>query len=92
MKRAARPAATPAADSAEATEPQASAQPAQKTPAPSVPARGSYHHGNLRDALVMRGIEILDTQGFDALSLRQAARDVGVSQAAPLHHLSLIHI
>lgn len=86
MKRASRPAATPATDSADATEPQVSVQPAPKTPAPSVPARGSYHHGNLRDALVMRGIEILDTQGFDALSLRQAARDVGVSQAAPLHH------
>ena len=55
-------------------------------PVKNVPARTSYHHGNLRDALVMRGIEILDTQGFDALSLRQVALDVGVSQAAPLHH------
>jgi AcrR family transcriptional regulator len=50
------------------------------------PQRSSYHHGNLHDALVMRGIEILNTQGFAALSLRQAAHDVGVSQTAPLHH------
>ena len=45
-----------------------------------------YHHGNLREALVRRGVEILEAQGLAALSLRQAARDVGVSQTAPLHH------
>jgi AcrR family transcriptional regulator len=50
------------------------------------PAHGSYHHGNLHDALVLRGIEILDSEGAAALSLRRAARDVGVSQTAPLHH------
>ncbi|SDH86178.1 TetR/AcrR family transcriptional regulator [Variovorax sp. OV700] len=48
--------------------------------------RGGYHHGNLREALVRCGIEILNLEGFDALSLRQVARDVGVSQTAPLHH------
>jgi AcrR family transcriptional regulator len=54
---------------------------------PSEPqAHGSYHHGNLHDALVLRGIEILDAEGVAALSLRRAARDVGVSQTAPLHH------
>ena len=73
-----RSAATPGSGRADTSD--------RPAPARSVPARTSYHHGNLRDALVMRGIEILDTQGFDALSLRQAARDVGVSQAAPLHH------
>jgi len=78
MKRAPS-AATTASDSADAADPHVPA-------ARSAPTRTSYHHGNLRDALVLRGIEILDTQGFDALSLRQAARDVGVSQAAPLHH------
>lgn len=46
----------------------------------------SYHHGNLHDALVLRGIEILDAEGFAALSLRRAARDVGVSPTAPMHH------
>ena len=55
------------------------------TKVPLAPAR-AYHHGNLRDALVQRGVEILETQGPAALSLRQAARDVGVSQTAPLHH------
>src|SRR4051794_40003417 len=52
---------------------------------PSAPTR-HYHHGNLREALVRRGVEILEAQGLAALSLRQAARDVGVSQTAPLHH------
>ncbi|HWH84709.1 MAG TPA: TetR/AcrR family transcriptional regulator [Burkholderiaceae bacterium] len=50
------------------------------------PETRSYHHGNLREALVRRGVEILETQGLAPLSLRQAARDVGVSQTAPLHH------
>jgi len=50
------------------------------------PAHGAYHHGNLHHALVLRGIEILDAEGAPALSLRRAARDVGVSQTAPLHH------
>ena len=77
MKRV-RSVATLASEGADAPDP--------PMPVRSLPARTSYHHGNLRDALVMRGIEILDSQGFDALSLRQAARDVGVSQAAPLHH------
>ena len=78
MKRA--PSAAPAkSDSAAAAD-------SPDAAAAKVPARTSYHHGNLRDALVMRGIEILDAEGLAALSLRQAARDVGVSQTAPLHH------
>jgi AcrR family transcriptional regulator len=48
--------------------------------------RDTYHHGNLRDALIAAGIFLLDTQGADALSLRGAARLAGVSPAAPGHH------
>ncbi|HUG21800.1 TetR/AcrR family transcriptional regulator [Piscinibacter sp.] len=54
--------------------------------AAEAPRQAAYHHGNLRDALVLRGVEILDSEGAAALSLRRAARDVGVSQTAPLHH------
>lgn len=32
------------------------------------------------------GIETLRAEGFEGLSLRQVARDLGVSQTAPLHH------
>ena len=46
----------------------------------------TYHHGNLHETLVLRGIEILDAEGAAALSLRRAAREAGVSQTAPLHH------
>jgi AcrR family transcriptional regulator len=46
----------------------------------------SYHHGNLRDALVSAGLEILEREGPSALSLRAVARKAGVSHAAPAHH------
>ena len=45
-----------------------------------------YHHGNLRRALIEAAREILVEQGKDALSLREVARQVGVSQTAPYHH------
>lgn len=45
-----------------------------------------YHHGNLKEALIEAGIEILDEVGWDALSLRACASRVGVSHAAPAHH------
>jgi AcrR family transcriptional regulator len=46
----------------------------------------SYHHGDLRDALVRAGRTILENDGLAALSLRRAARTAGVSPAAPYHH------
>lgn len=36
----------------------------------------------------MRGIELLDVEGHDALTLRRVARDVGVSQTAPMNHFN----
>jgi AcrR family transcriptional regulator len=48
----------------------------------------SYHHGNLRHALVDAALEILVTEGAGALSLRAVARRAGVSQAAPYHHFA----
>ena len=64
----------------------ASVPPTRDAAPAQAPAHTAYHHGNLHDALVIRGIEILDTEGAAALSLRRAARDAGVSQTAPLHH------
>src|SRR5271167_202611 len=46
----------------------------------------SYHHGDLRAALVQAARTILETQGLATLSLRGAARAAGVSPAAPYHH------
>lgn len=45
-----------------------------------------YHHGNLRHALLARAEEALQEVGIDGLSLRQLARDIGVSHAAPARH------
>jgi AcrR family transcriptional regulator len=47
-----------------------------------------YHHGNLREALLERAQEIVRERGVAALSLRELARDVGVSHAAPRRHFA----
>lgn len=46
----------------------------------------AYHHGNLRTALVLCGLRLLEREGIGGLTLRRAAREAGVSQSAPLHH------
>ena len=48
--------------------------------------RSSYHHGDLRNALIAAGLEILCREGIEALSLRRVAREAGVSAAAPYRH------
>lgn len=48
----------------------------------------SYHHGDLRRALIHAARHILEKQGLDALSLRAAARKAGVSPGAPYKHFS----
>ncbi|MFD5630767.1 TetR/AcrR family transcriptional regulator [Streptomyces sp. NPDC127072] len=45
-----------------------------------------YHHGDLRAALLTRAEETLREKGPTALSLRELARDLGVSHAAPSRH------
>lgn len=49
-------------------------------------ARGSYHHGDLRAALVTAGLEMAADNGIAALSVAEAAKRVGVSAAAPYRH------
>ncbi|MFT4098855.1 MAG: TetR/AcrR family transcriptional regulator [Rhodoblastus sp.] len=46
----------------------------------------SYHHGDLRAALIAEGLRLLDGQGGGELSLRAAARNVGVSATAVYRH------
>jgi AcrR family transcriptional regulator len=46
----------------------------------------TYHHGDLRAALVRAAIELLEESGETELSLRAVARRAGVSPAAPYRH------
>lgn len=46
----------------------------------------SYHHGDLRQALIGTGLDMLEEQGLEGLTLRKLAARVGVSHAAPEHH------
>jgi AcrR family transcriptional regulator len=46
----------------------------------------AYHHGDLRTALVAAAIDAIEENGPAMLSLRDLARRVGVSHAAPVHH------
>ncbi|MGS4945695.1 TetR/AcrR family transcriptional regulator [Meridianimarinicoccus sp. RP-17] len=48
--------------------------------------RKKYHHGDLKPALIRAGLEILERDGLEALSLRAIAARVGVSHTAPRNH------
>src|SRR5437879_2813384 len=47
-----------------------------------------YHHGNLRQALVDAALELIEERGVSALTLREVARRVGVTHAAPQRHFA----
>ena len=48
--------------------------------------RKSYHHGNLRQALVDATLELITERGPQGFTLAEAARQAGVSAAAPYRH------
>ena len=54
-------------------------------PAP-VEAAAPYHHGDLRAGLLAAAERILVRDGIQGLTLRAAAREAGVSHAAPKNH------
>lgn len=49
-------------------------------------ASKSYHHGDLKNALIEAGIELINEDGEKSLSLRKVAARCGVSNAAPYAH------
>ncbi|MER7212762.1 TetR/AcrR family transcriptional regulator [Streptosporangium sp. NPDC000239] len=49
-------------------------------------SKQSYHHGDLRRALLDAALEAVTKDGPVALSLREIARRADVSHAAPTHH------
>ncbi len=48
--------------------------------------RGRYHHGDLPRALVDAALDLVQEQGVAALTLREVARRVEVTHAAPYRH------
>ena len=46
----------------------------------------SYHHGDLRNALLAAAEVELTEKGIEGFSLRGVAKRAGVSHAAPAHH------
>jgi AcrR family transcriptional regulator len=58
-----------------------------KSPDEEAPTKkSSWHHGNLREEMVKRGVELVELRSAADLSLREVARLAGVSQTAPAHH------
>lgn len=49
-------------------------------------ANNTYHHGDLKEALIAASHKILREKGADSLSLRAVAAEVGVSHMAPYSH------
>lgn len=47
-----------------------------------------YHHGDLKRSLIAAGLVLLEEKGAAALGLREIARLVGVSPAAPYRHFA----
>jgi AcrR family transcriptional regulator len=51
-------------------------------------AQRPYHHGNLRTALLEQAEKTVRERGAQALSLRELAREIGVSHGAPRRHFA----
>lgn len=55
----------------------------------------NYHHGNLKEELLKQAVEIIHTEGIDALTLSVLSKRLGTSRSAIYRHFSskddLIH-
>lgn len=52
------------------------------------PERDTYHHGDLRNALVSAGVALAERGGPDAIGVRSVAREVGVTPTAAYRHFA----
>lgn len=55
-------------------------------PTPSKSASKNYHHGNLRQSLIAQGLKLLELRGDAEISVRELAREIGVSTGAAYRH------
>jgi AcrR family transcriptional regulator len=51
-------------------------------------SRTSYHHGDLRAVILTEAARLVAERGAAGISLRELAREAGVSHAAPAHHFT----
>jgi len=51
-------------------------------------SRTSYHHGNLRAAMIDAAIGLIAEKGAEAVTVREVARQAGVSSGAPFRHFA----
>ena len=51
-------------------------------------AQNTYHHGDLRDALVQAALREAELGGPEAISIKALAKQLGVSQPAPYRHFA----
>lgn len=53
---------------------------------PVTEVKSGYHHGDLRNALVLTAVRLIEDDGIGEFSLRGTAREVGVSANAAYRH------
>src|SRR6478609_11679446 len=51
-------------------------------------SENTYHHGDLRDALIKAALREAEQGGAEAISIKALAKQLGVSQPAPYRHFS----
>lgn len=51
----------------------------------------TYHHGNLRETLLLAAEAVLAERGVQGIGLRDVAKKAGVSHAAPYHHFASLN-
>jgi AcrR family transcriptional regulator len=57
----------------------------------SAKRKTAYHHGDLRSALIDAALVLIRANGANALSLREVAKQAGVSHTAPYRHFTDKH-
>ena len=57
-------------------------------PRPARKPQNTYHHGDLRDALIQAALRQVELGGPEAVSISALAKKLGVSQPAPYKHFS----
>ena len=62
-----------------------------KSPKRAAPPPKAYHHGNLRESLLLAAEATLAVRGLHGTTLRDVAKAAGVSHAAPYHHFASLN-